>query len=153
MPIQDYKDSLEVFDYLYQLIDDHKAELGIKYVAQLDEELLPEYPACLLTLEGPMEREQHATQMFKVTFHSDIWVFHAELTVGKAIRSRQDVELATNVRKLLHTKFTLDNHIIFGFVDGEFPGRAMRRVGGRQTTIVTTRLTWTGQNRVRYQDS
>jgi len=153
MAIQDFKDQLEVFDFLYKLIDDNKATLGVKYVARLDEELLPEYPAVLLTLEGPTTRQQHATRVFKVEWHCDVWVFHAELTVGKAIRSRQDVELATNVRKLIHTKFTLDDHIIFGFVDGEFPGRALRRVGGKQSTIVSTRLTWSGENRVLYQDS
>jgi hypothetical protein len=153
MAVQDYKDSLEIFDYLYKLIDDNKGTLGIKYVAQLDEELLPQYPAVLITLEGPTQREQHATRMFRVEWHCDLWVFHAELTVGKAIRSRQDVELATRVRKLVHTKFTFDDHIIFGFIDGEFPGRALRRIGAKQTTIVATRLTWMGENRVLYQDS
>jgi hypothetical protein len=150
---QDYNDLLQVFDYLYHLIDDNKANLGLKYVAQLDEQLLPEYPAVLVSIESPLEREQHATSMFRVVFNVDIWLFHAELTVGKAIRSRQDVELATNVRKLIHTKRTLDDHIVFGFVDGEYPGRTLRMTERKSTTVVTTRLTWTGENRVLFQDS
>lgn len=150
---QDYKDQLEVFDFIYKLVDDNKAQLGIKYVAQLDENLFPEYPAILISLETPLERKQHATQMFLVEFYVDLWIFHAELTVGKAIRSRKDVELSTNVRKLLHTKYNLDGHIMFGFVTGEFPGRTVRVVGQKASTIVTTRLTWFGENRVLYQDS
>jgi len=150
---QDYYDALQPFDYIIDLLDDNKAELGVRYIAQLDEDLLPSYPAILVNMEVPVEREQHSTQVFRVVFNIDIWIFHAQLTIGKATRSRADIELATNVRKLLHSDFTLGDHIIFGFVSGEYPGRSARVVGGKVSTVVTTRLTWTGQNRVMYSDS
>jgi len=89
--------------------------------------------------------------MFRIEFHLDIWVFHAELTDSVAVRSAKDIQLATDIRKLLHTKRTLDGHIIFGFVTGEFPGMTVFRATA--SSIVTTRLTWMGENRVRYEDS
>lgn len=151
---QDYHDPLQPFDYMVNFLDDNKATLGIKKIIQLDEELINEYPAILINMEGsPMLRQYHATQMFLVRFHLDIWIFHGKLTVRKAIRSRQDIEMATAVRKLIHTKRDMDGHIIDGFIDGEYPGRATRVIGQKASTIVTTRLTWRGENRVLYQDS
>lgn len=153
VPTQDFKDSLECLDYVYDKIENNKAGLGIQYVARIDEELYPRFPAVLVSMERPLQRELHATGMFKVTFHLDLWIFHAKLTVGKAIRSREDIQLATSVRKLLHSDYTLGSHIIFGYVTGEFPGVTARIVGQKARSVVTTRLTWEGQNRVLYEDS
>jgi len=153
VPTQDYKDALEVLDYVYEKIESNKADLGINFVARIDEELLPEYPAVLVSMERPLDRELHATQQFMVTFYLDIFIFHAKLSVGKAIRSREDIQLATNVRKLIHADFTLGDHIIFGFVNGEYPGVTSRVIGQKARSVVTTRLTWIGQNRVRFEDS
>ncbi len=147
--MQDFYDILQVLDYLYEKLDNEKAELGINYIARIDEDLLPVYPAILINV-SPVTRELHATQIFRVQFNLDIWVFHAELTVGKAIRSREDVKLATRIRKFLHEDYTLGGHIIFGFVDGEFPGQTTRVAGQKASTVVTTRLTWVGENRVPY---
>jgi hypothetical protein len=149
---QDFVDGLEVLDFIYDLLDNKKADLGIKYIARIDENLIPEYPAVLVNL-APITRELHATQMFRVVWNITIWVFHAELTVGKAIRSKEDIELATNIRKLLHEHRTLDGHIVHGYVNGEFPGETTRVVGTKTSSIVTTRLSWEGENRVRFQDS
>lgn len=150
---QDYYDPLQVLDHIHTLIDNNKASLGLRFVAYQDEELLPEYPAALVTMELPIAREQHATQMFLLRFNVDIWVFHARMSVGKAIRSRQDIELATNVRKLLHQNYTLDGHIVFGYVAAETPGATVRATERRSAQVLTTRLMWTGQNRVLYQNA
>lgn len=149
---QDYYDILQPFDYIDNLLDDNKANLGLRYIAKHDEELIPQYPAVLIQTDR-VAREQHATQMFRVEFHIDLWVFHAELTASVAVRSRKDIELATEIRKLLHSKRTMDGHIVFGFVDGEFPGITARIIGNVTSTVITTRLTWTGENRVRYEDA
>lgn len=147
---QDYYDILQPFDYLLDLLDDHKAELGIKYIAQNDEQLLPEYPALLLSAENTL-RELHATRQHRVVWFIDLWVFHAELTQRKAVRSRQDIEMATSIRKLIHSKRDMDGHIVHGFVASEEPGISARAVGRRVSTVVTTRLTWSGENRVPYE--
>ena len=147
---QDYYDILQPFDHIRGLLDDHKADLGLRYIAENDEALIPEYPAMLLQTDRT-ERELHATQQYLVRFHLDLWVFHADLTQSAATRSRADIELATRIRKLLHANRTLGDHIIFGFVDGEFPGRTYRMIDAARTGILTTRLTWQGENRVPFE--
>jgi hypothetical protein len=147
---QDYYDILQPFDFLYHLLDDNRATLGLRYIAQHDEELIPQYPAVLIQTDRT-NTQQHATGQFYKEFHLDLWVFHAELTVGRATRSRMDIELATAIRRLLHSNYTLDGHIIFGFVNGENPGISARIIEVNVVTIVTTRLTWMGQNRVPYE--
>lgn len=150
--MQDYYDILQPFDWIVAKLKDNLAPLGLRYVAQNDEELIPEYPAVLVQADNT-ERIRHATQMFLVRFHLDLWVFHADLTSGAAVRSRKDIELATAIRKLLHADQSLEGHMVQSFVDGEFPGISARIVGGNLSTIVTTRLTWQGENRVLHLDS
>ena len=147
---QDYYDILQPFDFMFDLLDDNKATLGLRYIAQHDEELIPQYPAVLMQTDRT-ETEQHSTGMFLKRFHIDLWVFHAQLSDNRATRSRKDIELATEIRKLVHSNKTMDDHIIFGFVNGEIPGGTNRVFGGTVVTIVTTRLTWMGENRVPYE--
>jgi hypothetical protein len=149
---QDYYDPLQPFDYMVKLLDDNKASLGIRYIAENDERLRPVYPAVLVSLEN-VERSLHATGIFMATFHIDLYVFHAELTSRKAVRSRKDIQLATDIRKLIHEDRTMNGHIIHGFVDGEFPGITAQIVGSNVNTIVTTRITWQGDNRVPFEVS
>lgn len=149
---QDYYDILQPFDAIVQKLDDNKAQLGLRYIAENDENLLPQYPAVLVQTDRTV-RTRHATRQFMVEWHLDIWVFHNQLSVSAATRSREDIELATAIRKLLHADMELGGHIIDSFVDGEFPGVSARVIGANVTTIVTTRLTWTGQNRVPYEAS
>jgi len=147
---QDYYDILQPFDYIVRLLDDNKATLGLRYIAQNDEELIPEYPAALVQCDNT-ERILHATQQYYVGWSIDLWIFHAEMSISQAERSRKDIELATAIRKLLHTKSTMDGHIIFGFVTNEMPGMLANRA--TNTAIVTTRIIWQGQNRVRFEDA
>jgi hypothetical protein len=147
---QDYYDILQPFDHLFDLLDDNRATLGLRYIAQHEEDLIPQYPALLLQTDRTVTA-QHSTGMFLKQFHLDLWIFHADMSVGQASRSRKDIELATEIRRLVHADYTLGGHIIFGFIDGEFPGITNRLVSGAISTVVTTRLTWQGQNRVPFE--
>lgn len=149
---QDFYDILQPFEYVVGMLKDHQPDLGIAYVAENDEALIPQYPAVLVQAANT-ERSMHATGMFLVEFNLDLWLFHAELTVGTAIRSRQNADKATQVRKLLHSDATLGGHIIFSYVSAETPGVSARVVNRNLTTMVTTRLTWVGQNRVPFEAS
>lgn len=150
---QDFYDPLQVLDYLSTKLDDNKATLGIRYIAKLDEDLFPRYPAILLTMDTPLDRELHGTRMFRVQFNIDLWIFHAQLTQGKAVRSETDIQLATDVRKLLHADFDLGGHIVFGYVQFEHGGRIARAIGQKVDTVVATRLAWVGENRVLFENS
>lgn len=149
---QDFYDALQPFEYIYDMLDTNKAVLGLAYIARHDEELIPEYPAVLLQMDS-VERRHHATGLFYIEFNLDLWVFHAQLSVNQATRSLKDIQLATAIRKLLHSDRQLGGHIIFGYVNGEFPGVTARVISGSVATIVTTRLTWTGENRVPFDAS
>lgn len=146
---QDFYDILQPFDFLNDLLDDNKASLGIRYIARHEEQLVPIYPAILLTAETT-QREYHATQVHLVRFFIDIWVFHAEMTQGKATRSRTDIEMATALRKLVHSDRIMSGHIIDGYISSEQHVNSTRLIGQRRGTIVSTRLTWQGENRVPY---
>jgi hypothetical protein len=147
---QDFYDSLQPFDYIKSKIEDHKADLGLRYIAVHDDDLIPEFPAVLLQIDNT-RREYHATGMFAVMFNLDLWVFHAQMDIGRGSRSIEDITLATNIRKLLHSDRTLGGHIIDSVVDGEFPGVTGRVISNAITAIVTTRLTWMGRNRVPFE--
>lgn len=149
---QDYYDPLQPFDYMVKLLDDNKAALGIRYIAENDERLRPVYPALLVSMENA-ERTLHATGIFSVTFRIDLWVFHAELTVKKAVRSRKDIEMATAIRKLIHDDRTMGGHIIHGFIEAENPGVTAQIIGANLNAIVTTQLSWQGTNRVPFEMS
>jgi hypothetical protein len=146
---QDFYDILQPFDFLVDLLDNNKAALGLRYIAKMEEQLVPEYPAILIAGENT-QREYHATQIHLVRFFIDIWVFHAELTKSKSIRSREDIEMATTIRKLIHSNRTMSGHIIDGYVSSEQHVNSTRLIGQRRGTIVSTRLTWQGENRVPY---
>lgn len=150
MAAQDYRDILEPFDYIVQMLKDAQPALGLEYIAENDEELLPAYPAVLVQADRT-ERTRHTTGQFMVRFYVDLFIFHADIASGAAVRSRKDIQLATDVRKLLHTDRTLGGHLIDSMVDGEFPGFSARMTGNTTTGIVTTRLTWNGQCRVPYE--
>ncbi len=147
---QDYYDILQPFDFIVDLLDTHKATLGLRYIAQNDEQLIPEYPAVLVQADTTTRR-QHATRQFYLEWQLDLWVFHASLTDNAATRSRKDIQLSTDIRKLIHTKKDMNGHIVQGWIDGEFPGVTARIVGGSLSTIVTTRLTWHGENRAPFE--
>ena len=148
--MQDYYDILQPFDHVVHTLRDNKAALGLEYVAENDEALLPSYPAVLVQADRT-ERTHRSTQYFMVRFFLNLWVFHAELTVNTATRSRKDIQLATDIRKLLHQDRTLGGHVIDSFVDDENPGVTGRVADDARTGVVTTRLSWSAQNRVPHQ--
>lgn len=149
---QDFYDILQPFDYIVQKLKDHQPALGLAYVAENDEDLMFEFPAVLVQA-GNTDRNIHTTGQYRVVHNLDLWVFHSMLTVDVQTRSRQDIELTTAVRKLLHADATLGGHIIHGFVNGEqfvVTGRVLDEL---QRGIITTRLSWAGSVRVPFEAS
>lgn len=145
-----FHDPEEVVDFMYELFTSHSGDLGIKYVAYGDESLLPQYPALQLT-SGIFHREIIATHKFALEFNVEMWLYHANLNESHRERTRTDMLLATAVKDLLDINATLDDNIIFGFVDGETPGVMSRTVGGKSTAVVTTRISWRGEGRQTFQ--
>jgi hypothetical protein len=137
----------EVLDHVYNLMVTNKTPLGLGFVGYADEELLPEYPAVVVSAE-PLARDIHATHQFLVRFNLSLWVYHAKLTDSHKVRSKSDLLLVTAIRNVVHSDFTLGGNIVFGHVDSENPGILVGPRGRRGDAVVGTRMTWTGQGRV-----
>jgi hypothetical protein len=136
--------------------------LGIRYVATQEESLIPEYP-CIQVASEPLIREIHGTYTFEHTFVFILWVYHANLEVGHAVRTIEDMQLATSVVQFLHRPDvrhlradaaatgpfgTGDDRVIFSYVSLETPG--MVRLPNREG-IITTRLLWLAEAQERFE--
>lgn len=149
---QDFYDIIQILDYLHDRIDNNKTELGLKYITYGDEQLLPEYPALVLTAERPTETEPHATRQYLRRFLVDFWVFHAKLSVGRRIRTREDIELARNLEIFLNLDRTLDGHIIQCWIESMQPiVIGTTTTGQKASAVIGTRLQWMGTNRVPFE--
>lgn len=149
----------EVLVDLRDRLKEKASELQIKEVILGEEEVQFNYP--LLQIVGqPLERDIEGMSYFKVVFHAEIWIYHADLSVGHEQRTIDDMKLATNVLKFLHTDAMRHlrglpdengqtDRLIFAFVNSELPGR-IRRPGS--PSIITTRLGWQGESRVLFSE-
>jgi hypothetical protein len=145
----------EILEHLRNLFEAQKELLGFNYIAIADEELLPEFPALQITSES-LQREIHTTAKFNHVFTFALWIYHANLMVGAATRSIEDLELTTKVTNFLHQRRTLSDsdgkpQIIFGYVTGEFGGLA--RIIPESPAVITTRITWEAQTQVNFDSA
>jgi hypothetical protein len=143
-----FKRAEDVLDYLSDLFTTNKDALGLQFIGYGTQNLIPGYPAIDITSAATV-REIHTTQYFLVRFEFNIWVYHANLQVGHAIRTKEDLEIVTKIVNLLHADLTQGDRAIFSFVHDEDPGLTTKQSG----TIVTTRLGWTAESRIRFSES
>ena len=134
----------EALDYIYNLLDDNKGPLGLKYVGYADERFLSHYPAAVVSYNAPLARELYASRQFRLLWSIQIIVHHARLSASHKTRTREDMRLAADVRNKLHQDFKLGGGVIFGYVEEERPGIMMDDKG--QVNIATT-LIWSGESR------
>jgi len=139
----------DVIGDLKDRIDAYRGQLGLAYVTLGEETLIPEFPALFITA-GQIDREIHATQQFKVTFHATVIVFHARLDIGHQQRTVEDMEIATAVVEFLHlpkNRRLVDtsgaNKLIFSYVHREQPGYLEV---GQGPMVVATQLSWAGES-------
>jgi len=149
---QDYHDITQVLDYLHDRIDNNKTALSLKHITYGDEQLLPEYPALVLTAERPTRTRQHATRQWHREFFCDMWLFHANLSRSRRVRTKEDIQMARKLERFLNADRTLDGHIIFGFVTDLQPIVIGRVTSTKGNAVIATRLSWQGENRVLWSD-
>lgn len=130
----------EVLDYIYDILNVQGGELGLLYVAYGDEDKVPKMPAAQVAT-GVLAREFHATHTFLNTFNIDILVYHGNLKATHAQRSKEDLELCSSIRALLHSDMTLGGNVIQGWVIQESPATIARP---KAPAVVGTRMTWQG---------
>ncbi|KKW09704.1 MAG: hypothetical protein UY48_C0055G0007 [Candidatus Gottesmanbacteria bacterium GW2011_GWB1_49_7] len=136
-----YTDIEQVLDYVHDMLYDARVALGLGYVAYGTEELLPQYPAAVVT-PGPQQRSIHATRQFRNDFALEIWCLHANLSVSRRERTKEDLELVTAIKNELHGDKTLGQNIVFGHVLTQTPGVVY--VKENSNPVVVTRILWQG---------
>ena len=155
----------EVLVALKDLFEVNAPLLGFRYIATQDEKLIPEYP-CIQIASEPLLRDVHGTYTFDLSFVFVLWVYHANYEVGHAVRTIEDMQLATKVVNFLHRPdvrvlregATLegdvvsgDDRIIFSYVSLETPGMIRSGATGSRQEIITTRLLWLGTAQERFE--
>lgn len=141
----------EVLDYLHDLLTLHAEPLGIRFVGYGEERLIPEYPAVLVAA-GPVTREIHATHTFQLTMMMELWIYHAKLSESHHVRTRQDLQLVTAVREVLHDNLTCPKddgtrQVIFSYVNAEDPAFIRRP---RNEAVVGSRIEWIATSQERF---
>lgn len=131
----------DALDYIHDLLTDKAGELGLATVAYGDEDLTSKYPS-VKVVTGLMLKTLHRTRGWMNEFNVDIWVYHAKMTVSYAQRSREDLLLTTEIRKVLHSDMTMGGGVIQGWVIQEMPALITRQKRG---SVVGTRMVWNGR--------
>lgn len=142
-----FTEAEEILDHVYNLLVTNKASLGVKFVGYSDETILPQYPAVVVSLGVPVDRELYATRQFQLRFQLQVVIFHARITASHKTRTKEDMQIATAVRNLLHSDYQLGGGVIFGFVQSERPGIVANEKG---QAVVSTVLTWSGSSRATF---
>lgn len=132
-------------EFVADLLED--SEIGFKYVAKYDEQLIPEYPAVQVQ-PGTTDKMIHGTHTFGLALRCYIYVMHASLDEGKQIRSYEDLVLATQVVNLLENDLSFGGKFINAFVENENFG-AMPIA--KDTVVVSTRLHLVGMSQMRFK--
>lgn len=142
----------QAVELLVDMIGENAEQLGIQFVGTYDEDLLPRYPAVVVS-SGQMEKEVHATHTFAIMLRCVIWVYHANITITHRERSLEDLLLVTALTSMLESEKTYPvdgvQRLMFGFVESEIPGVIAPRTG-KGRAIVGTRMNWVGSTQQRW---
>lgn len=128
----------EVLGYIETLLSNDSTLSEFKHVGMADDELLLEYPALIIAGE-PVITEIHATHQFQNNFRVALFIYHAQMTEDRTVRTKNDLILASKVRDVLHSDPKLGGGVVFGFVDAVIPG-TIRRPGN--VFAIGTRMSW-----------
>jgi hypothetical protein len=135
--------------YIHNVLDAYKGNftagnqvvMGVYYG---DVNVIREYPA-IVVVPMPMLRVPRETGYFLDTFTINVFIYHANITKSKTDRNKEDMQLATQVTRFLHSSphNRLGGGVIQGWVQREESGRLI----GPRGAVVGTRLEWTGMQR------
>lgn len=134
----------EALDYIYNLINNSRAALGLGFVGYADEQMLFEYPAVVISFNAPVDRTLGPTGTFNLAWAIQLIVYHAKLSVDHKTRTREDIKLGAAIRNKLHEDYKLGGGVIFGYVRSERPGII---ADDRGNANVATSLIWTADSR------
>lgn len=139
--------SLELLNYLVEILEEEAGELEIAFVSKGEERLIPEYPAVLVAPEGK-SRDLHGTHTFQLRFFFTLWVYHARMEKSHSQRLEDDILLVENIEDFLHGNLGLGGRVIQGWVTSENPGFFNRAKG---EVVVGTRMVYEAISQERFK--
>lgn len=130
----------------YDLVNDHKLELGIADVWYGDQAKIPRTPAVCIEA-GPMDREPAGVSGKGLT-ENTFRIYHL-IYVGKVqdvqVNLKQAQELAEALMDLLHGDMQFGNLVLYGYVRTIEPGFVRKA----DALLKVQRLLWQGMNKTR----
>lgn len=139
----------EARDVLVNRIRDFNDYLGFGYIGKDDEQRLPHYPAVVVSAGGK-EKEFHGTHTFNVRLTCTIWVYHANLAVGHATRSDEDLVLTEKLEEVIERDLTFDRRFISSYIDSVQAGLAQPR-NSKSSIVIGSRLLWVALSQQRFK--
>jgi hypothetical protein len=138
----------DALDYAHDFIETKKGDIGLEYVAYGSDQLLPRYPACVVA-PGQTRTQKHGTHYFMRTFHIEMLVLHAKLSVSRAMRTKEDLELVTRTAQALGEDPTCGELALFSYFTDETPQNI--RTGVKTAPVLGTQMSWLVEARVPFK--
>lgn len=140
----------QAMDMIVDRLTEKSGLLGIEFVGAYDEKRIPKYPAVVL-VPGDKEKTPHAMSTFGVLLQVQLYVYHADLTLSKRERSREDLLMVSAIEAELETDYgwQIDpfdpetKRVIFGYIASVEPGNIQPR-GNKSNLVIGTRMVWRG---------
>lgn len=147
----------EAIDMIVERLTEKSGALGIAFVGAYDEKRVPKYPAVVI-VPGEREKVLHGENTFNILLIVEMYIYHANLTLNKRERSREDLKLVTDIERELESDYgwqtdpldTDTKRIIFGYISNQEPGNLQPR-GNKSSAIIGTRMIWRGLSQRRLQ--
>lgn len=137
-------------DLLVQRIKENNETLQLGFIGQDDERRLPNYPAVVVSV-GEKAKEYHGTHTFNVRLTCTIWVYHANMQVGHATRSDEDLILCEDLEDIIEAgQGKYNGAFISSYVDSIEPGFAQPR-SQKSDIVVGSRLLWVALSQERFK--
>lgn len=135
---------------IVERLTEKSGKLGIAFVGAYDEKRVPQYPA-VVVVPGDKEKVLHGENTFNVLLVVQLYVYHANLTLSKRERSREDLLLVSGIEAELEDDYgwqvdpldTDTKRLIFGYVSSVEPGNIQPR-SNKSSIIIGTRMVWRG---------
>jgi hypothetical protein len=130
-----------ISDYLFNLLDVNKEDLGLEAVFYGDQEKFPVTPAaCIEPDEKPRELKS-AQRMTRVEFNVYVLLYYGKIESPQTNRRDSDI-LAERVEALIHSKRSLDGLVIHGMITSLTSGYVVRD----GSLLRASRLTYNAQS-------
>lgn len=140
----------EAMDMIVERLTQKAGILGLAFVGAYDEKRVPKYPA-VVVVPGNREKVLHGENTFNILLVVELYVYHANLTLNKRERSREDMKLVTEIERELERDYgwqtdpndTSTKRLIFGYIALQEPGDLQPRAT-KSSMIIGTRMVWRG---------